>query len=225
MPRQHSRRHFLGVHRLAIFTSYTVMEWYDWSLWPSTKVRFGSIASVSRCPTYVRSTSNSRHFRTRSALRIWAKCGYPARQSIKERGRRDPPNRMASNGRRSPGKSARCQWPLGAGLSCFEAVSMFPVSGPAQSSAREIPGIAGPGHPRHERERVRRLGPRRRRQRAQDRRVGCGQRRPRGDASSMPPSSTTYLRPTSYPGSPPPVIFPNTRPVVMPGFRLHRHRH
>jgi hypothetical protein len=28
----------------------------------------------------------------------WAKCGYPARQSIKERGRRDPPNRMASNG-------------------------------------------------------------------------------------------------------------------------------
>jgi hypothetical protein len=43
--------------------------------------------------------------------------------------------------------------------------------------------------------------------------------------SGMPPSSTTFPRPTSYPGSPPPVIFPNTRPVIMPGFCLHRHRH
>jgi hypothetical protein len=42
MPRQRPRRHFLDLHRLAIFTSYTVVEWYDWSLWPSTKVRFGS---------------------------------------------------------------------------------------------------------------------------------------------------------------------------------------
>ena len=40
---------------------------------------------------------------------------------------------------------------------------------------------------------------------------------PGATTSGMPPSSTTYPRPTSYPGSPPPVIFPNTRPVIMPG--------
>ncbi|HWX36157.1 MAG TPA: hypothetical protein VNZ53_53170, partial [Steroidobacteraceae bacterium] len=37
-----------------------------------TDVRFGSNASVSCRPQYVRSTPNSRHFRTRSALRICA---------------------------------------------------------------------------------------------------------------------------------------------------------
>jgi hypothetical protein len=48
---------------------------------------------------------------------------------------------------------------------------------------------------------------------------------PGATPSGMPPSSTTFPRPTSYPGSPPPVIFPNARPVFMPGFRFHRHRH
>jgi hypothetical protein len=40
------------------------------------QVRFGSDASLSRCPRYVRSTPDSRHFRTRSALRIWGMCGH-----------------------------------------------------------------------------------------------------------------------------------------------------
>jgi len=43
-------------------------------------VGFGSNASVSRCPTYVRSTPSIGRFRTRSALRIWAKSGIAQRQ-------------------------------------------------------------------------------------------------------------------------------------------------
>ena len=38
----------------------------------------------------------SDQFPRRSKMTRWAKCGHPARQNIKKRGRRDPPNRMAS---------------------------------------------------------------------------------------------------------------------------------
>jgi hypothetical protein len=39
--------------------------------------------------------------------------------------------------------------------------------------------------------------------------------------SAMPPSSATYPRPIYYPTAPSPVV----RPVFVPVFRFHRHRH
>jgi hypothetical protein len=53
MPRQRPRRHFLDLHRLAIFTSYTVVKWYDWSLWPLDQgplrvIRVGFVMEI--CP-------------------------------------------------------------------------------------------------------------------------------------------------------------------------------
>ena len=86
------------------------------------------------------------------------------------------PSVWPPNGRRSPGKIARRQWPLGAGLSCFarertsaivrhEKFQELPVLGIPGISESAFDGWA--------------LG--RRRQRAHDRRVGRGQRRPRGD--------------------------------------------
>jgi len=127
-------------------------------------------------------------------------------------------------GRRSPGNIARRQWPLRAGLSCFEAASMFPWADQRSSAAREIPGIAGriPGMSESAFDawalEGAANGP------ATDAAV-VASAVPGATTFGMPPSSTTYPRPTSYPGSPPPVIFPNTRPVIMPDFRLHRHRH
>jgi hypothetical protein len=42
---------------------------------------------------------------------------------------------------------------------------------------------------------------------------------------AMPPSSATYPRPIYYPTSPSPTVVPSARPVFVPVFRFHRHRH
>ena len=191
-----------------------------------SNVRCGSNASVSRCLPYVRSTPNSGHFRARSALRSWAKCGYAARQSIKERGRRDPPNRMASQWASFPRQNCAPSVAARGGVILLrggidvprertsavvprEKFQELPVLGIPGMSESAFDGWALEGAAN---------GP-------TTAASVVASAVPGATTSGMPPSSTTYPRPTSYPGSPPPVIFPNTRPVIMPGFRLHRHRH
>jgi hypothetical protein len=155
-----------------------------------------------------------------------AKCGYPARQSIKERGRRDPPNRMASQWASFPRQNCAPSVAARGGVILLrggidvprertsavvprEKFQELPVLGIPGMSESAFDGWALEGAAN---------GP-------TTAASVVASAVPGATTSGMPPSSTTYPRPTSYPGSPPPVIFPNTRPVIMPGFRLHRHRH
>jgi len=140
----------------------------------------------------------------------------PARQSIKGRARRDPPNRMASQWASFPRQNCAPSVTARGAVILLRGGIDVPHDGTSAVVPREkfqellvlgIPGMSESAFDGWALEGAAN-GP-------TTAASVVASAVPGATTSGMPPSSTTYPRPTSYPGSPPPVIFPNTRPVIM----------